>query len=118
MILRVGFTAAWANRYSLLTLARASKRGLMGRWLQVSVLSASAAAALLFFLWPSDALAWGPLAHLNFSSGALRYSQPLLGGVPVRLTGRRHHRRQEPVALRRPLPQLERGVSSAGSCQG
>src|SRR5712692_9441041 len=37
----------------------------------VSVFSAAAAAALAFFLWPSDALAWGPLAHLNFSSGAL-----------------------------------------------
>lgn len=43
----------------------------MGRVLQVSVLSASAAIAVLFFLWPSEALAWGPLAHLNFSSGAL-----------------------------------------------
>ncbi len=42
-----------------------------GRVLEVSVVSASAALALLFLLWPSDALAWGPLAHLNFSSGAL-----------------------------------------------
>ncbi len=41
------------------------------RFLQVSVVSASVVAALLFLLWPSDALAWGPLAHLNFSSGAL-----------------------------------------------
>jgi len=44
---------------------------MVGRSLGVSALSASAAVALLFLIWPSDALAWGPLAHLNFSSGAL-----------------------------------------------
>jgi hypothetical protein len=38
---------------------------------QISVVSASVAAGLVFLLWPSEALAWGPLAHLNFSSGAL-----------------------------------------------
>ena len=41
------------------------------RFLEVSVLSTSVVAGLVFLLWPSEALAWGPLAHLNFSSGAL-----------------------------------------------
>src|SRR4030088_3131944 len=39
--------------------------------LEISVASLSVAFGLVFLLWPSDALAWGPLAHLNFSSGAL-----------------------------------------------
>lgn len=28
-------------------------------------------AGVVFFLWPNDAYAWGPLAHLHFSQGAL-----------------------------------------------
>jgi hypothetical protein len=36
-----------------------------------SVGSFSAVAALACLLWPHEALAWGPLAHLNFSAGAL-----------------------------------------------
>ncbi|HET8541035.1 MAG TPA: zinc dependent phospholipase C family protein [Anaeromyxobacter sp.] len=31
-----------------------------------------AAVALVILAWPSDALAWGPLAHLNFSAQALQ----------------------------------------------
>jgi hypothetical protein len=34
-------------------------------------ISGAVTAGLALLLWPSDALAWGPLAHLNFSSGAL-----------------------------------------------
>src|SRR5216684_1858632 len=41
------------------------------RLLEISVASLSVALGLVFLLWPTDALAWGPLAHLNFSSGAL-----------------------------------------------
>ena len=44
---------------------------MQSRALEVSVLSVSVLAGLVFLLWPSEALAWGPLAHLNFSSGAL-----------------------------------------------
>jgi len=36
------------------------------------VLLPLAAAALAILAWPSDALAWGPLAHLNFSAQALQ----------------------------------------------
>ncbi len=35
------------------------------------VLLPPAALALVILAWPSDALAWGPLAHLNFSAQAL-----------------------------------------------
>jgi hypothetical protein len=37
----------------------------------MSLLSWAALATLAFFLWPTEVYAWGPLAHLNFSSGAL-----------------------------------------------
>jgi hypothetical protein len=50
------------------------------RLLQISELSLAAGLVLLVLLWPSDALAWGPLAHLNFSSGALE-SLPLLSAA-------------------------------------
>jgi hypothetical protein len=43
----------------------------MSRAVRLSALSASAVIGVLFVLWPSDAFAWGPLAHLNFSSSAL-----------------------------------------------
>lgn len=39
--------------------------------LQVSFLSTAALVAVAVLLWPSDAYAWGPLAHLNFSQGAV-----------------------------------------------
>jgi hypothetical protein len=35
--------------------------------------------ALLILAWPSDALAWGPLAHLSFSAQALAATGPLAG---------------------------------------
>jgi hypothetical protein len=38
-----------------------------------------AALALLILAWPSDALAWGPLAHLSFSAQALAATGPLAG---------------------------------------
>jgi hypothetical protein len=41
------------------------------RLLPLSLMSLTAIATLAFVLWPSDSYAWGPLAHLNFSSGAL-----------------------------------------------
>ena len=39
--------------------------------LQASFLSTVGVFALAVFLWPSDAFAWGPLAHLSFSQAAL-----------------------------------------------
>jgi len=42
-----------------------------------------AAAALLILAWPSDAQAWGPLAHLNFSAQALQS----LGSVQPSIRG-------------------------------
>jgi hypothetical protein len=39
--------------------------------LKISVFSTAAVFAVVCFLWPHDAYAWGPLAHLNFSQGAL-----------------------------------------------
>jgi hypothetical protein len=41
------------------------------RFLRPSIASLGAALALSLVLWPSHAWAWGPLAHLDFSSGAL-----------------------------------------------
>src|SRR5919198_3730742 len=39
--------------------------------LELSFLSTAALFAVVVFLWPHDAYAWGPLAHLNFSQGAV-----------------------------------------------
>lgn len=39
--------------------------------LKLSLLSTASAFAVAVLLWPSDAFAWGPLAHLHFSQGAL-----------------------------------------------
>ncbi len=45
-----------------------------------AIASASFALLALFILaWPSDALAWGPLAHLSFSAQALAATGPLAG---------------------------------------
>jgi hypothetical protein len=41
--------------------------------------AALATVALLILAWPSDALAWGPLAHLSFSAQALAATGPLAG---------------------------------------
>jgi hypothetical protein len=38
-----------------------------------SLLGVVIGVGLVVFLWPSDAWAWGPLAHLNFSAGALEF---------------------------------------------
>jgi len=46
------------------------------RWTAPAVLGA---VALLILAWPSDALAWGPLAHLSFSAQALAATGPLAG---------------------------------------
>lgn len=44
------------------------------------------AVALLILAWPSDALAWAPLAHLNFSAQALASLGPVPGGLRSLLT--------------------------------
>ncbi|MBX5480654.1 MAG: zinc dependent phospholipase C family protein [Myxococcaceae bacterium] len=41
------------------------------RIVRLSLFSTAAAFALVCFLWPHDAYAWGPLAHLEFSRSAL-----------------------------------------------
>jgi len=46
------------------------------RW---TVSAGLGAVALLILAWPSDALAWGPLAHLSFSAQALAATGPLAG---------------------------------------
>jgi hypothetical protein len=51
--------------------------------LHALVTAALGGAALAILLWPSDALAWGPLAHLNFSAQALA----ALGPIPPALRG-------------------------------
>lgn len=43
----------------------------MRKLLRVSLVSSAVLVGLVCFLWPQDALAWGPLAHLSFASGAL-----------------------------------------------
>jgi hypothetical protein len=45
-----------------------------------------AALALLVLAWPSDALAWGPLAHLSFSSQALAQAAALQPAVRAVVT--------------------------------
>jgi hypothetical protein len=40
-----------------------------------------ATVALAILAWPSDALAWGPLAHLSFSAQALANTGPLPGAL-------------------------------------
>jgi hypothetical protein len=50
------------------------------RFVHISAVSVSVVGCLIFLLWPSEALAWGPLAHLNFSSGALE-SLPLFSAA-------------------------------------
>jgi hypothetical protein len=44
------------------------------------------AAALAILLWPSDALAWGPLAHLSFSAQALGNLGPVPSALRALLT--------------------------------
>jgi len=44
-------------------------------------LAALPAVALLILAWPSEALAWAPLAHLNFSAQALANLGPVQGGL-------------------------------------
>jgi len=39
------------------------------------------AVAVAILAWPSDALAWGPLAHLSFSAQALANTGPLTGAL-------------------------------------
>jgi len=57
-----------------------TSRQLLGHALVTAALGCTALAILL---WPSDALAWGPLAHLNFSAQSLA----ALGPIPPPLRG-------------------------------
>ena len=41
-------------------------------WSRIFALSSLAALAFAILAWPSDAHAWGPLAHLSFSAQALQ----------------------------------------------
>lgn len=56
------------------------------RWMKWSILSTSAAVALVSLLWPHDALAWGPLAHLSFTSAALGELSSLTPALRMILT--------------------------------
>jgi hypothetical protein len=49
------------------------------RLIRLAASASLAALALLILAWPSDALAWGPLAHLSFSAQALAATGPLAG---------------------------------------
>lgn len=48
-------------------------------------MSATVACAVAVLLWPRDALAWGPLAHLSFTSGALEQLSALSPALRVLL---------------------------------
>lgn len=48
-------------------------------WSRWALSAGLGAVALLILAWPSDALAWGPLAHLSFSAQALAATGPLAG---------------------------------------
>lgn len=50
------------------------------------LLSLGAGAAVAVALWPNDAFAWGPLAHLSFSSGALDSLSSLNTGTRLLLS--------------------------------
>src|SRR6185503_4489544 len=50
------------------------------------VVAIGAALALVVVLWPSHAWAWGPLAHLDFSSGALTQLDVLSPAVRLLLS--------------------------------
>ncbi|HZA14631.1 MAG TPA: zinc dependent phospholipase C family protein [Myxococcaceae bacterium] len=54
--------------------------------LETSFLSTAALFALAVLLWPDDAFAWGPLAHLNFSQGAVSDLSALSPAIRVVLS--------------------------------
>jgi hypothetical protein len=58
----------------------------MGKHRSLSLLSLTALAGVVFLLWPNDAYAWGPLAHLNFSSAAAQSASLFSPATRVLLT--------------------------------
>src|SRR5579872_4624886 len=65
-----GFTTKRRTRYAW---GEMRGRDVLG----LPLASLAVAVGVCAFLWPSHAWAWGPLAHLEFSSGALE-SLPML----------------------------------------
>lgn len=54
--------------------------------LEFSILSSAAVFGVCVFLFPSDAYAWGPLAHLQFSQGALADLSAVSPALRIMLT--------------------------------